>query len=207
MSDIYHWAKNEVKLACKDVTDDYSVFCYKSALRAFRSLCDDDHSGCSIAFTQHILNELIDMHPLTPIEDTPDNWESVTGDADRKLYQCKRMASLFKTEHSDGRITYSDIDRCRCETIVGHSYYYSKEGKEIIDKLFPITMPYLPKDRYIFLVDEIEPEPGELLGTAYLKLLKNGNQVEDFKSIYILNDTEVDKETWMNEKETHNDNN
>lgn len=207
MSDIYHWAKNEVKLACENATDDYSAFCYKSALKAFKSLCDDDHSGCSMAFTQHILNELIDTHALTPIEDIPDVWNCVKEDADRKLYQCKRMASLFKTEHLDGRITYSDIDRCRYETVAGHSYYYSKEAIKIIDKLFPITLPYLPKDRYIFLVDEIEPEPGELIGTAYLKLLKNGTQIESFKPIYILHDEEVDKETWMREKEAHNDNN
>lgn len=207
MGDIYKWAKNEVELACKNTTDNYAIMCYQSALKAFKSLCEDEHSGCSIGITMKILNELTHIRPLTPIEDTPDVWDCVTENADRKLMQCKRMSSLFKTVYSDGRITYSDIDRCRCKTVVGNSYYYSKEAIEIIDKLFPITMPYLPKDRYIFMVDEIEPEPGELLGTAYLKLLKNGSQVEDFKPIYILNGEEVDKEAWMREKETHNDNN
>ena len=104
MSDIYHLAKNEVKLACENVTDDYSVFYY---------------------------------------------------DTDHKRFQCKRMASLFKAEYSDGSRTYSDIDRCRCKTVVGNSYYcYPKESIEINNKLFPITMPYFPKDRYIFLVDQ-----------------------------------------------------
>lgn len=57
------------------------------------------------------------------------------------------------------------------------------------------------------MADEIESVSGELLGTAYLKLLKNGSQVEDFKPIYILYDddykygTEVDKESWMREKD------
>lgn len=212
MSNIYDWAENEIELACKNTTDHYTISCYKSALKAFKSLCDDDHSECSIAFTQHILNELIDTHPLTPIEDTPDVWNCVKEDADRKLYQCNRMASLFKTVYSDGKTTYKDIDRCVCESIGDHSRFHSNESTRIIDKLFPITMPYLPKDHYVFLVDEIEEEPDELLGTAYLKLFKNGNPI-DFEPIYILYDddykygTEVDKEKWMSVKENKDDKN
>lgn len=206
MSDIYHWAKNEVKLACKNTTDRYTISCYKSALKAFKSLCEDGHSGCSIALTKHILDELIDIHPLTPIEDTPDAWVDVAEDTDRELYQCKRMSSLFKTVYSDGKTTYKDIDRCVCESIGDHCRFHSNESTRIIDKLFPITMPYLPKDHYVFLVDEIEEEPDELLGTAYLQLFKNSNRI-DFKPIYILNGKEVNKEKWMSVKENHDDKN
>lgn len=41
MSDISKWAENEVNLACKNTTDNYAIGCYKSALKAFKSLCED----------------------------------------------------------------------------------------------------------------------------------------------------------------------
>ena len=75
------WAKREVEIACnkenpdrKEGEFDYGCACYESALKAFESLCDDGHSGCSIGFTKAILNRLIDGMPLTPIEDIDDIW-------------------------------------------------------------------------------------------------------------------------------------
>ena len=156
--------------------------------------------------TREIDNKLINGYELTPIEDTFFNWICIEERLDSKLLQHNKMNSLFKTEYLDGRYTYSDNDRCVCETISDRCRYYSEESTRIIDKLFPIIMPYIPKDRYIFLVDTIELKPGEVLGTAYLKLFKNGNPI-DFKPIYILHGEEVDKETWMCEKETQDDNN
>lgn len=81
--------------------------------------------------------------------DTPDVWDCVTEDVYHKLFQCKRMASLFKTEYSDGRCTYSDNTRCCCENISDHCRYYSGKSRKIIKKMFPITMPYIPKDHYV----------------------------------------------------------
>ena len=76
------WAKKEVEIACKMENPnieldengmpkefDYGCSCYGSALKAFKSLCEDGHSGMSIGFTKQILNRLIDGKPLTPIED------------------------------------------------------------------------------------------------------------------------------------------
>lgn len=98
------WAENEVKIACyhenpnrKEGEFDYGCACYESALKAFQSLCEDEHSGASIMFTKAILNRLITGKPLAPIEDTEDMWNEVHGRADgSKHYQCKRMSSLFK---------------------------------------------------------------------------------------------------------------
>lgn len=157
--------------------------------------------------TREIDNKLINAYNLTLVEDTFSNWICIEERPDSKLLQHNKMNSLFKTEYLDGRYTYSDNDRCCCEDISDHCRYYSEESTRIIDRLFPITMPYIPKDRYIFLVDTIGSESEEVLGTAYLQLFKNHNPIEDFKPIYILNDKEIDKETWMNEKEAHNDNN
>ena len=43
------------------------VACYESALRAYRSLERDGHSGMSVQITKSILNRLIDGKCLTPL--------------------------------------------------------------------------------------------------------------------------------------------
>lgn len=65
------WAKREVELACKRENPDrkegefdYGCACYESALKAFKSLCEDGHSGFSIGLTKNILNRLIDGNRL-----------------------------------------------------------------------------------------------------------------------------------------------
>ena len=100
------WAAREVALASQKEREgaenkddwDYGVACYESALRAYRSLERDGHSGMSIQITKSILNRLIDGKCLTPIEDDPDIWTKVEfGESDPiQHFQCKRMSSLFK---------------------------------------------------------------------------------------------------------------
>ena len=51
------WAKKEVKLF-KEKQDDYGKLCADSALKAFLSLVEDNHSGLSIKITQNLLNRL-----------------------------------------------------------------------------------------------------------------------------------------------------
>lgn len=79
------WAKREIEIAIKKERGDgdpnewdYGCACYESAYKAFLSLYEDEHSGCSIGFTKEILNRLIDGKPLTPIEDVPDVWSKIT---------------------------------------------------------------------------------------------------------------------------------
>ena len=105
MSNLEDWAIQEVEIAKKrerrDSQEefDYGSACYDSALKAFKSLCEDGHSGMSIGFTKNILNRLIDGKPLVPIEDVPGIWNLTSGwpnDDIIEHYQCKRMGSLFK---------------------------------------------------------------------------------------------------------------
>ena len=153
MSDILEWAKREVEIACKRENPnkkegefDYGCACYSSALKAFKSLYDDKHSGLSIRITQSILNRLIDGKPLTPIEDTDDVWNiSHANDNGEMIYQCNRMGALFKTVHSDGSVDYSSNDHCYCIDINNpKNTYYSRLVRRIIHKMIPITMPYIP---------------------------------------------------------------
>ena len=151
------WAEKEIEIACKreradskveDGDWDYGCACYESALKAYKSLMGDGHSGFSISMTKHILNRLIDGKPLTPIEDTPDIWNNLSrsGDGDDKYskYQCNRMSSLFKYIYDDGTVKYRNIDSFYCIDINNKNTYHSGLVQKIIDEMFPITMPYSP---------------------------------------------------------------
>ena len=170
---ILDWAKREVDIACKkenpdrkDGEFDYGCACYESALKAFKSLVEDDHSGFSIMFTKHILNRLIDGKPLTQIEDTEDIWGHIFDNDDgTRAYQCKRMRSLFRYIHPDGTVTYSDANRFRCVNIKSNicfsSGYISKIMTDIVE---PISMPYMPADKpyYVYCDDFLfDPKNGD----------------------------------------------
>ena len=152
-----NWAKKEVELACKrenpnrkDGEFDYGCACYESALKAFQSLLEDKHSGFSIGITKRILNRLIDGKVLTPVEDTPDIWETLTWHREgiTEHYQCKRMSALFKDVYADGTVKYRDIDRVKCVDMNNPNIVFGNGFiSNIIDEMYPITMPYFPPDK------------------------------------------------------------
>lgn len=171
------WAKREVEIACKREREaskvpegewDYGCACYESALKAFESLMEDGHSGMSISFTKNILIRLIEGKPLTSIEDTEDAWNELdysTKEDVKKHYQCKRMSALFKDVYPDGTVKYSDVDRCYCiDTDNPDIAYTTGLVRDIIDEMFPITMPYVPTTR-----------PYKVVCETFLVDLKNGD--------------------------------
>lgn len=149
------WAEYEVKLACKKENPDwdgesfdYGCSCYGSALKAYKSLMEDGHSGFSFSVTKNILKRLLDNLPLTPIEDVEENWSEVSlPDEDGNVsYQCKRKSSLFKDVKKDGTVSYHDTDRYYCQEVDNPKDTFTNgRAGEFVDKLFPITMPYFPK--------------------------------------------------------------
>lgn len=186
------WAEQEIKLACereahdrKDNEWDYGCACYESAYKAFKSLIEDGHSGYSISVTKNILIRLIDGLPLTPIEDTPEVWNDVCClfDDDSKEYQCTRMSSLFKTVHADGSVTYSDVDRVRVVYAANPDICWSNGiARDIIDEMFPITMPYWPGIKGYTLYAEdflVDPKNGDYDTVGYLYATNpDGNRIE-----------------------------
>lgn len=147
------WAEREVEIACKRENPDrkegefdYGCACYESALKAFKSLMEDGHSGFSISMTKQILNRLIDGRPLTPIEDTDDIWEECFRPKKGiRTYQCKRMSSLFKKTYPDGIVKYNDVDSSYCVNIDNPDVSYTSGlVRRIIEEMFTITMPYMP---------------------------------------------------------------
>lgn len=165
----------------------YGVLCYESALKAFESLLEDGHSGASIMFTKSILNRLIDGKCLTPIEDTNDIWELISDKNSVKEYQCKRMHSLFKTEKDSGEVTYSDLDRVQCIDIDSPDIpFHNGMARILIDKLIPITMPYLPYIKPFklftetFLYDTSSNEDFDTRAFLYL-IAPNGIKIDIYK--------------------------
>lgn len=162
---MYKWAEQECRIACKkenpnfnfDSNDfDYGCSCYKSALKAYKSLCEDEHSRTSFNFTRQILERLMRGNPLTPITDEDffiarpegpiENSEYLAEQGLKSDIQCPRMTSLFRRETLDGKVSYRDIDRAYCINIENPSdTYYSAETR-VVDEFFPITMPYMPEN-------------------------------------------------------------
>lgn len=145
---------------------DYTGECYKSALKAFKSVCDDGHSGLSHAITSKILKRMLDGLPLEKIQETDfiENEFSWTDNDGSKHIMCAKMFSLWKYIHPDGKITYTDQDR-----VVGINAdkgYPFGAGfvTDIVDELYPITMPYYPdgKQYKVYVRDFlVYPENGD----------------------------------------------
>lgn len=190
------WAEREVRLACEherrgngtnDDEFDYGVACYKSALKAYKSLSEDGHSGFSIGLTKNILNRLIEHKPLIPIEDTDDVWKEVRDASILRHpgiieYQCKRMGSLWKKIDENGNVSYIDNDRAVGIGINDKIPYTSGLTTHIYDDMYPITMPYMP-----------DTEPAYIFTEELLTDRKNGDF--DTKAVYyaeLPNGTRVD---------------
>lgn len=190
------WAEREVAIACKrekpdreESEWDYGCACYESALKAFKSLMGDGHSGFSIGFTKQILNRLIDGNPLTPIEDTEDVWVDISSfgglEEGHKEYQCKRMSSLFKDVYPDGTVNYTDVNRFECIDVGDPNIsYHSGLVNRTMNNYFPVTMPYFPSKPYkVFCKDFLTDEKNgdfDTVGILYC-IRPDGERVDIFK--------------------------
>lgn len=191
--DMNNWAKKEVEILIENNGDegwsDYINNCAESAVKAFESLLEDGHSGLSITVTKDILNRLIDGKVLTPIEDTPDVWNEPNDyGKGYKSYQCKRMSSLFKRVYDDGTIKYTDIDRYMGIPIENpKSSYTSGRIRDIVDELFPLTMPYYPKnEKYKIYTDDFlyNKDNGDFDYEAFYYMITPSGEKIDLNRFY-----------------------
>lgn len=207
--DMNNWAKKEVEMLIEKNGDEgwseYINNCAESAVKAFESLLEDGHSGFSINVTKDILNRLIDGKVLTPIEDTPDIWNEPNDyGKGYKSYQCKRMTSLFKRVYNDGTIKYTDVDRYVGIPIENpKSSYTSSRIRDIVDELFPITMPYYPKNKkYKIYTDDFlyNENNGDFDCEAFYYMITPNDERIDLNRFYYYpdNDTimEITKEQY-----------
>lgn len=149
------WAENEVKLVIeKDGKNgdsspellEMTKSCYESALKGYKAVCEDEHSGYSFSVTRNILTRLMNGAPLTPITEE-DEFYPCRFDDDKipvKTFQCLRMSSLFKDVAKSGEVRYSDVERTVCVDVKKGYTYHAGYGDKLVDELFPIKLPYYP---------------------------------------------------------------
>lgn len=150
--------KKEIELACKREREaennpsgwSYGCSCYESALKAFESLWNDNHSGYSWSITTNILKRMCASLPLTPI--TEDDFKKEDGGY---YYQCPRMSSLFRNELPNGEVAYSENNRFYCfEKNDPTNTFIVGVVRDVINEMFPITLPYYPLvDKYKVCVE------------------------------------------------------
>ena len=190
-SEVEKWAEEEIRLAC-NAKDEYNRACYDSAIRAYKSLMKDGHSGASIHITHGILNRLIDMKPLTAIEDVPEVWNDISmwksDEGIVEQYQCKRMSSLFKDIYDDGTVKFTDVNRVSCIDIdCPIILWHNGLGNKIVNELFPIEMPYYPtKDPYKLYKEDflVDPENGDYDTQGFFYLITPYGDRVDVNKFY-----------------------
>jgi hypothetical protein len=103
----------------------------------------EGHSGFSIEYAIATLERLLSFLPLSPIEDTPEDWKEI-GDGH---YQHKRCSSVFKGEgRFNGKAFFADAKVFSRDG--GETWFGSRDSAEVID--FPFVVPGHPKQ---YLVD------------------------------------------------------
>lgn len=211
------WAEREIEIAMKRIAERtagdtcYDRGCYESALKAYKSLCEDGHSGFSFSATVGILDRLCHDMPLSPItdEDFPKHGSFLTNRIrtigeprmNEESIQCPRMSSLFKSIWEDGKVTYHDIDRVVCVNSenINDTFHWGLAA-EVIDERYPITIPYYPptKNTYFVYVTQFSVNNQEVC--SFDKFVEpSGNTVEVNRYFkYILdNIVEIGKEEFM----------
>ena len=148
----------------------------------------------SIQITKSILNRLIDGKCLTPIEDDPDIWTKVEfGENDTiQHFQCNRMSSLFKDVAEDGTVTYSDVNRVQLINKESPDIPFRNGfGTRLIDKMYPITLPYFPADKkFKIIVEEFltDEKNGDFDTVGYLQLILPNGEVVDLNGYFGMTD-------------------
>lgn len=210
------WAEREIEILKSknkpesDEEFDYVGECAESALRAYKCLMSDGHSGMSISITAGILNKLIKGQALTSIEDTEDVWNESGGYSNEeegiKQYQSNRMSSLFKYVYPDGTVKYTDIDRVTGINMADPDITYTSGTlRAIVDEMFPITMPYSPKSKSYKIYTEdflTDRSKGDYDTVGYLYMITpEGERIELNKFYHEFNRHEEMKEITKEEYE------
>lgn len=112
----------------------------------------EGHSGTSAPYAICLFEKLANFKPVTPLTGKDSEWENVSELMGKPLYQNKRASNVFK----DGEEAY-DIDGlvfwewALYEDEPFKSYWTSKDSR------VPVTFPYTPEIKYVFVPNEEFP--------------------------------------------------
>ena len=103
-------------------------------------------------------------------------------------FQCKRMSSLFKDVAEDGTVTYSDVNRVQLINKESPDIPFRNGfGTRLIDKMYPITLPYFPTDKkFKIIVEEFltDEKNGDFDTVGYLQLILPNGEVVDLNGYF-----------------------
>lgn len=188
--------KKEVELAINEAIKSgsdtssahYMSECLNSALKAFDSLLEDEHSGASIEQTLMFLQRLVRRLPLTPIDEDTKWVKSRFLDSGKTTYRCVRMSGLFKEVDEEGNITYSDVHRVVCvnKDDLKAPVWYNGFVSKIVNSIYPIKFPYYPATNpMIAYVSEHTTSLNEDFDTICIDSVKlNNGETVDVKRFF-----------------------
>jgi hypothetical protein len=134
------FAEQELARIPKD-DDGMQELINKHILDMVKVFCDEGHSGFTVNYTVNILDRLLRYLPITPIEDTPEDWNEVG----HGVYQHRRCSNVFKDKSQfDGKAYILDAKIFSDDG--GKTWFTNSESRAVIE--FPYTVPTSPK-RYL----------------------------------------------------------
>lgn len=144
------WAENECRIREEKEggANSYGGMCVESALKAFKSLLGDEHSGMSIMFTKEFLNRLIDGDCLTSLTGAEDEWGDFLSEKD-STQQNKRMTSVFRENHDNSTATW--IYAVTITDDGGKNWFHGGAGwmiRRVCRKYEKVTFPFYPTFHY-----------------------------------------------------------
>ena len=178
--------KKEIELWDKSIAKKYSdakeggylFACMNSALKAYKMLLNQGHTGTSISITMDFLNKLASGKPLTPLTGEDSEWDNKNARGDKEgvkaAYQNKRYTALFKEIYEDGTVKYHDNNRVMCYDPIMENYFQFGLANLIYDDMEPIEMPYYPLDPVCIEVFAFQSD-------------QNNAEKSDFDTVAILN--------------------
>ena len=170
MNNLEKWAKREIELQLKECKNDwYSKNVLKCAYKVYKKLCKQNHSGASVQLVKSVLDRLIDLKPLSPIEGNDDEWTDVTwNDSKATVYQNRRYTALFKNVYKDGTVIYNDVDRWLGYDDRGICFSSGAVNK-FLDRMYPITLPYYPVTEKVYVKEFLADKNNGDFDTIYFK--------------------------------------
>jgi hypothetical protein len=139
-SGLLAFAEQELARISKD-DDGMQEHINKHILAMVKVFCDEKHSGTTAHYTIKILDRLLRYLPITPIEDTPEDWNEVGPG----VYQHRRCSAVFKDKSVfDGKAYILDAKVFSDDG--GETWFTNSDSREVIE--FPYDVPTSPK-RYL----------------------------------------------------------
>jgi len=163
------WAKKEVELAklaeyveplegkndnereIFRIENAYAESVYDAALEIFNKFVEQDHSVMSIHLTLTVVNRLVQVQTLTPLQGTDDEWDAFEDWNDGYLIaQNNRNTKVFKRIYPDGSIIYSYNESM---VIVNSDEVWQKypplDEPGVLDDGHPLVMNYIEEKQRV----------------------------------------------------------